>query len=331
MKSSAPASGEFVRLTCNTIFSGKWYDRGDPVPAANLPQNLKRYIEKSEPAEPEPEPDPDTPASLNFQLGTLYHFDSDGNHRRLRHLERQTAELIAQTEREEALAEEWQHANDHLDPATLADLEASHSASIQHQIAQAEVDARRTELAQEEGQKWNDEQTEAARGYDLTASPPPEEEWHPSEPKPRKMKVRFLRRGAVWCRAKKVKPKAGESVWIKQDGEYVQIGTVNRQWPVACFALHPTGGQLTMATFRLTKKAQNAVRTTFHVIDDASGDIVGSINVGTGQEADDLLRCWQGATDSPQQQKQSSPNNVLAQAFLKNRQKFSRAALLRTC
>ena len=82
--------------------------------------------------------------------------------------------------------------------------------------------------------------------------------------------------------------------------------------------------------FRLTKKSTGQILTTFHVLDSA-GDICGSINV-PNEQANDLLRCWQGQVvgDSPHG---TSPVNALAAAFLKNRNRapLSKAAILRGC
>jgi hypothetical protein len=45
-------------------------------------------------------------------------------------------------------------------------------------------------------------------------------------------------------------------------------------------------------TYKVINKATNKLKTTFHVLD-ATGDIVGSINVAPSQEGD-LLKHWNG-------------------------------------
>ena len=88
-----------------------------------------------------------------------------------------------------------------------------------------------------------------------------------------------------------------------------------------------------MAHFKLIEKKRNRLNATFHVIDEEQS-ICGSINVKL-EDADNLLRCWNGAkTNSPQskqQQQQQNPVQALAAAFLKNRLPVSKASLLRGC
>ena len=85
--------------------------------------------------------------------------------------------------------------------------------------------------------------------------------------------------------------------------------------------------------FQLTKKSADRMLTKFHVVD-GNDNIVGSINV-RNEDANDLVKCWQGSVvgDSPQRQPKQSATSVLAAAFLKsrNRSPFSKAAILRGC
>ena len=83
-----------------------------------------------------------------------------------------------------------------------------------------------------------------------------------------------------------------------------------------------------MTAFKLTQKASNRSRTTFHVIDSA-GAVCGSINVANNQAAD-LLRCWTGTAPAKDSSKQS-PRAALAAAFLKGRKPSSKASILRGC
>jgi hypothetical protein len=62
---------------------------------------------------------------------------------------------------------------------------------------------------------------------------------------------------------------------------------------------------------------------------DEEQTVCGSICVRL-EEAGDLLRHWQGATDSPQP-RQQSPVNALAAAFMRNRKPFRQEAVLRGC
>jgi hypothetical protein len=54
-----------------------------------------------------------------------------------------------------------------------------------------------------------------------------------------------------------------------------------------------------MKQFQLLRKANDAVLTKFHVIDCASGSIVGSINVAS-EDAADLQKHWLGSAAQPQ-------------------------------
>jgi hypothetical protein len=80
--------------------------------------------------------------------------------------------------------------------------------------------------------------------------------------------------------------------------------------------------------FKLIQKAQNGVKTIFHVLNE-SGDVCGSINVKTGREVDDLLACWNGGKDVSSVKQ--SPANALAAAFMKHRKPFRQEAILRGC
>jgi hypothetical protein len=78
-------------------------------------------------------------------------------------------------------------------------------------------------------------------------------------------------------------------------------------------------------TFKLTKRSENKVKTTFFVEDD-TGAICGSINV-KNSEVPDLLRHWNGPADRPSRQPQSG---ALAKAFAKLGP-MSKQAILRGC
>jgi hypothetical protein len=87
--------------------------------------------------------------------------------------------------------------------------------------------------------------------------------------------------------------------------------------------------------YKLTKRAENNVKTTFFV-ENSAGDVVGSINVQNA-EVPDLLRCWSGP-QGPFQPKSTnlsagaqSPVSALAKEFLKHRRPVSQANILRGC
>lgn len=84
--------------------------------------------------------------------------------------------------------------------------------------------------------------------------------------------------------------------------------------------------------FKLAQKSQNRVQTKFHVIDSATGDILGSANI-PNDSVSGFLRCWSGpsANASPQPQQQQSPADALAAAFMRDRRPASKASLLRGC
>jgi hypothetical protein len=73
-------------------------------------------------------------------------------------------------------------------------------------------------------------------------------------------------------------------------------------------------------TFKLMKRSENKVKTTFFVEDD-TGAICGSVNV-KNSEVPALLKCWCGPPDRPSQQR------PLAKAFSRLAP-MSRAAILR--
>jgi ribosomal protein L14E/L6E/L27E len=85
-----------------------------------------------------------------------------------------------------------------------------------------------------------------------------------------------------------------------------------------------------MTTFKLRKVTANHVKTTFHILNEANGDIVGSVSV-TNREIPALLRCWAGATNAATVQasaaaKQDRPIQAML-AAARRRRPVNKAAL----
>jgi hypothetical protein len=81
-------------------------------------------------------------------------------------------------------------------------------------------------------------------------------------------------------------------------------------------------------TFKLLKKSSNAARTTFHVVNNADGEILGSINIPPKEESN-LLKCWAGAR-STGAGKQPTAVAALSAAF-KKAAPMNKQAILRGC
>jgi hypothetical protein len=84
-----------------------------------------------------------------------------------------------------------------------------------------------------------------------------------------------------------------------------------------------------MAKFRLTKKSENKVRVTFHILDQ-TGDVCSSVNMPP-EDVPSFLQCWGGTTDHGERERESkvAASKVLMEAFAK--QKPTRAMVLRGC
>ena len=181
---------EPIRISANTIWDGKHYIAGEPLPferLEDLPPNLRPYIAKPEEEEPE---GPGEPRG-SYELNTLYRVTDDN--KMGRKLRREVAQLNAQIAEEEWIEEQF---NAPLREDIAQDLSEQHAARVALSAAQMESEARMADLTEE-----------AAREF---ASPT----------------VR-VRRGSVWALAERAKLRPGEQVFIKLDGEWKPVGTVN--------------------------------------------------------------------------------------------------------
>ena len=228
-----PPPGHFC-LTVNMIVpGGKFLVAGQPMPLAELkqiPPTLRKdqYIIRHDP-NPEPEPEP----SLTFTLGTSYSVDAEGR-RRNRRLEREVIDLQRAQQETEAIENALSAEPDGELKAALEVAEENRQASIKHQIAQLEYSRKEREATEQAAQEFVDEdQMLVDDNLNLPVSPTIDEppaapaEWSPSKPKLRK---RYVRRAGEMVHAKKVKCKAGETVFIKNSaGEFEPAGKVNKR------------------------------------------------------------------------------------------------------
>jgi hypothetical protein len=141
MKEAEPPA--IVRISTNTIFNGKFYLRGEPLPFSrveDLPPNLKGLVISGEPDEAE---GPNEPRG-SFQTGVIYEMTPDGRLGRAlkRQVERQVAELEADNE-----FEQWveAQANTGLPPQVAESLRQEHENAVSYATAQAAADARRAD------------------------------------------------------------------------------------------------------------------------------------------------------------------------------------------
>ncbi len=217
-----PPFGHFA-LSVNMICNGKFLSAGVSMPLrelASIPANLRleRYIIRHPSnSEPEPEPEP----SLTFTLGTPYSVDSEGR-RRTRNLQREAIALDrAQQETEEienALAAE----PDAQVKAALEVAEERHQAAVDFQIAEATVAAKRREMDNEAARQFAEEDPMLVDDHrNLPVSPTI------VEPKPKRMRKRYVRHGQTWLRAMRVSCHIGESVYVRNGpGDFEKIGII---------------------------------------------------------------------------------------------------------
>jgi hypothetical protein len=178
------------------------------------------------------------PRNLIFTTDTQYSISPEGD----RHHQREVARKInleemriaAQQELEEQIAHELANPDEQTAKA-LAILDEEHRMSVQGQIASQSYLAKERQRADQVAREMiagEDFQAAGITDSDHLVTPTIEEpapEWSP-QPKPRRMKMRYIKRGSVWCRAKKVKhPRPGEDVWIRNGpDDFEKSGVVNR-------------------------------------------------------------------------------------------------------
>jgi hypothetical protein len=134
-----------IRLTTNTIWEGKFYAAGEPLPVASveeLTDNLKPLVITGEPEAEEP-----NEARGSFQLNTVYELTDDNRLGRIhkRSVQRQIAELEAENAEADWIEEEV--ANAELPPEIVESLEESHADAVEFAKAQAAAAARAADEA----------------------------------------------------------------------------------------------------------------------------------------------------------------------------------------
>jgi hypothetical protein len=146
---------KLVRLIHNAIVGGKFYNAGDPIDLQILPQNLRQYITKRPAGKPAEEVQP----HLNFELNRRYRVDEAGFLRGSPSPSRQAAEMAAQAEQEDALADELAEGEVSATvAAAIAEGQAAHQAEVELQKAQVAARLRREEQAEDFIQEEKDEQ-----------------------------------------------------------------------------------------------------------------------------------------------------------------------------
>jgi hypothetical protein len=236
MKSSSSpgASGE-IRLTCSTILNGELFPFDTVLPFAtvdDLREFVRPYVIRNAEAPSEPV---SHERDLSFRLHQSYGVDSEGY--RFGDVDRQAAQM----ESVEAERARIEAAMNQPPDQTVADaLELAridHATNIERQKAQTEATARR----QDAEQAWIREQQERdAANADVdgfsSASDQPAEDLE--QPKPKKMRKRFLNRNGTWLRATRVsRKKIGEAVYVRNGpGDFIQVGVVNKhgRLPAMC-------------------------------------------------------------------------------------------------
>ena len=147
-KATTEPSAKPIRISDNTVFNGKFYNRYEPLPVErveDLPEILRPLVVSDVPEdEGEGQPD-DGPRNIAFQLNTPYGVDKDGRLTRAhqRKVDREVAELEAKNAQQEWIEDELASAE--LPPEIAEDLQAKHDDAVAFAKAQAEVDARRAD------------------------------------------------------------------------------------------------------------------------------------------------------------------------------------------
>jgi hypothetical protein len=123
--------------------------------------------------------------------------------------------------------------------AAMEDAQAEHESIVARQKMEGESRARADDAAQEQIDREQDVHA-AVMDADGFASPleeSPQTLRAEDEPKPKRMRKRYVRRGSVWMRTKQIKHfRVGEPVWVNEGSEFVQIGVVNKNSkPPVCF------------------------------------------------------------------------------------------------
>jgi hypothetical protein len=136
-----------IRLSTNTIWEGKFYNRGEALPVASvadLTENLRPLVVTGEPDADEDEPN--EPRG-SFETGVICEMTPDGRLGRAlkRKVERQVAQLEAENAQEEWLEEQVAEAE--LPPEIAEGLQEEHRRHVGLQAAQLAADASRSDAA----------------------------------------------------------------------------------------------------------------------------------------------------------------------------------------
>jgi hypothetical protein len=223
MKAASP-----LCLQHNAIFAGRFIRSGevlDEQTLASLPATLRKYLIPVAAESEEPEQ-----VVAGFQLNTSYRLDREGR-MLARNLERQAADQASAAEFADAMEAQVISEIENPDQTiadALAQAQADHDASVNLQIAQAEIDARRAREATEHFEtKQSAESVLAdAEGY----SPSLDEDAEISRQQPKRLRTRYVLRDGEYVRAKKVATlRINEQVFVKEGTSYVAVGKVNRK------------------------------------------------------------------------------------------------------
>lgn len=230
MKAKAsPVANGTCRLGVNAIINGAWITMGDRIPVKDLPRAFHQYI-----IEDEDQEQVDEGVNLAYRLNETYSIDAEGN----RHLARQVKELriIASEERAVQEAIEAENENPVIADA-MRQVQQANDAYVGQQIAEFQARANRDDASKESLIEEQDLSTLDPEGFTIDSSNT-ENHKQPlsalsvpiveSKPQPKRMRKRYVRRGAVYRLAKDVRVKISEPVFIRKDGEFIQCGIINK-------------------------------------------------------------------------------------------------------
>ena len=153
--------------------------------------------------------------------------DEFGHRRSIR---REALNLTYADERQRRLEEALSAEPDAVTKSAMAEIAAAHEANAAQHIAEAQFRARQNDLADQAAKEFTEEQqmdvTESVVSPAVEEIPEPE-----SEPKPRRMRRRFVCRNGTWLRIKRLKRlHIGEKVYVRNSaGEFISIGVVNKR------------------------------------------------------------------------------------------------------
>jgi hypothetical protein len=223
------------------IYNGTFFPAGQPRPLSELehiPPTLRKpeYIIKHDASMESADTEADSPASLSYTLGTQYSVDERG-HRRA--IQREIINLERMRQQQEAIENALNAEPDAQTQAALAEVQAAHDTIAARDIAEAQFEAQERGNADEFAKQSSEEQDAEIALLSGNVMSPTVDEAPNVEPTPHvempdpkpKLRKRYLRRGAVWMAAKKIRHyKPGENVCVKNaDGQFVLAGKVGKK------------------------------------------------------------------------------------------------------